>query len=112
MQQDRSAPHYAPNALSADRFPPELDFDYNRNSNLDLVNFTDAELARHFFDWRKAESRTGSAQSFREHFLPLISQVTDTLEIGPFCGPQLRGSHVRYFDIADREGLIEKAVEL
>jgi hypothetical protein len=41
-----------------------------------------------------------------------MSQSVDTLEVGPFCGAQLRGDKVRYFDIAGREALIEMAKQL
>jgi hypothetical protein len=81
-------------------FPPVLDLDYYRCVNSDLRSFTDYELISHFDRWGIMEGRAGSLQSFREQFLPLISQTVDTLEIGPFCGPQLRGDKVRYFDIA------------
>src|SRR5256885_1192954 len=91
------------------RFSPVLDLDYYRSVNSDLRSLTDDELISHFDRWGKMEGTAGSPQSFREHFLPLISQTVDTLEIGPFCGPQLRGDKVRYFDIAGREGLIEMA---
>jgi SAM-dependent methyltransferase len=91
------------------RFPPVLDLDYYRSVNSDLTSFTDYELRSHFDHFGKTEGRAGSPQSFREQFLPLISQTVDTLEIGPYCGPQLRGDKVRYFDIAGREALIEMA---
>jgi SAM-dependent methyltransferase len=107
MQQD-----HASVARSAESFAPELDVDYYRSSNADLANFTSSDLVQHFLHCGKAEGRAGSPLSFREQFLPAMSQVADTLEIGPFCGPLLRGPHVRYFDIADREALIEKAVAL
>jgi SAM-dependent methyltransferase len=91
------------------RFPPVLDLDYYRSVNSDLTSLTDYELISHFDRCGITEGRAGSPQSFREQFLPLISQSADTLEIGPFCGAQLRGVKVRYFDIAGREALIEKA---
>lgn len=94
------------------RFPPVLDLDYYRSGNSDLTSFTDDELISHFDRWGMTEGRAGSPQSLREHFLPIISQTVDTLEIGPFCGAQLRGDKVRYFDIAGREALIEMAKQL
>jgi SAM-dependent methyltransferase len=90
-------------------FPPVLDLVYYRSANSDLRSFTNEELINHFDHFGKNEGRAGSPQSFREHFLPLMSQTVDTLEIGPFCGAQLRGDKVRYFDIAGREALIEMA---
>jgi SAM-dependent methyltransferase len=94
------------------RFLPVLDLDYYRSVNNDLRSLTNEELTSHFDHFGKTEGRPGSPQSFREHFLPLMSQSADTLEIGPFCGAQLRGDKVRYFDIAGREALIEKAKQL
>lgn len=93
-------------------FPPVLDLDYYRSANSDLRCLTDDELISHFDHCGKAEGLPGSAQSLREHFLPLISQTVDTLEIGPFCRPQMRGDKVRYFDIAGREELIERAKQV
>jgi SAM-dependent methyltransferase len=93
-------------------FPPVLDLDYYRSANSDLRSLTDDELISHFDHWGKAEGLLGSAQSLREHFLQLISKAVDTLEIGPFCRPQLRGDSVRYFDIAGRGELIEKGKQL
>lgn len=94
------------------QIPPVLDFNYYRGANADLRNFTDEELLNHFVHYGMAEGRAGSPQSIRENFLQLISKEANTLEIGPFCGPQLRGDRVQYFDIADRETLIQKAIEL
>jgi GT2 family glycosyltransferase/SAM-dependent methyltransferase len=93
-------------------FPAELDFAYYRGANNDLKHFTDEELLSHFEKYGRAEGRAGSALSFREEFLKNVNDAGDTLEIGPFCNPQLRGDNVRYFDIADRETLIQRAVAL
>ncbi len=95
-----------------ERFLPVLDLDYYRSVNSDLRSLNDEELISHFDRWGKTEGRAGSPQSFREHFLSIISQTLDTLEIGPFCSPVLQGDKVRYFDIASREALIEKAIQL
>jgi SAM-dependent methyltransferase len=93
-------------------FPLALDLSYYRRHNIDLKTLTDDELAAHFADWGEAEGRAGSALSLRENFLKVIPQGADTLEIGPFCAPQLRGEKVRYFDIASREDLIIRAGQL
>jgi len=93
-------------------FPRSLDFNHYRNANADLSTMRDNELINHFEEWGRKEGRAGAAQSFREYFIPLISTELETLEIGPFCGPLLRGDNVRYFDIADRDTLIERANQL
>jgi SAM-dependent methyltransferase len=94
------------------RFPPVLDLDYYRSVNSDLRSLTDDELISHFDRCGKTKGSPGSPLSFREHFLSIIPQPLDTLEIGPFCSPVLRGDKVRYFDIAAREALIAKAIQL
>ena len=93
-------------------YPPFLDLNYYRSANSDLRNFTDDQLIVHFRDYGKIEGRAGSPCSFRENFLAILTKDANTLEIGPFCGPQLRGEKIRYFDIADRDSLIKKAIEL
>ncbi len=92
--------------------PPELDPDHYRRANPDLAGLTGDQLKSHFDLYGRDEGRAGSPHSFREHFLTLLSQTADTLEIGPFCLPQVRGERVRYFDIADREELIRRALEI
>lgn len=47
--------------------------------------------------------------AYRKNFIPLIDTSTPTLEIGPFFSPALRGGDVYYFDVLDRDGLIEHA---
>jgi SAM-dependent methyltransferase len=101
-----------PKQTTKARFPQALDLDYYRSVNGDLRSFADEELISHFDRCGKTEGRAGSQLSFREHFLTILSQGADTLEVGPFCGPQVRGDKVRYFDIAGREALIEMAKQL
>jgi hypothetical protein len=105
-------PETEPAVESVQDFPPVLDLKHYGSAYEDLRSFSNDELIRHFIDWGEKEGRAGSPLCFREYFVPIISKDISTLEIGPFCGPLLRGDHVRYFDIADREALIEKAQQL
>ena len=93
-------------------YPQVLDLSYYRAVNSDLRTFTDDQLLDHFRNYGETEGRAGSPHSFRHNFLQNISPAARTLEIGPFCNPQLRGDHVRYFDVGDREYLIKRAIEL
>lgn len=93
-------------------YPPVLDLSYYRSVNSDLRDFADDQLQDHFRNYGEIEGRAGSPHCFRQTFLQLISPTARTLEIGPFCNPQLRGAHVRYFDVGDREYLIKRAIEL
>lgn len=45
----------------------------------------------------------------REQFVKLIPKDAKALEIGPFTKPAIRGENVKYFDVLDRPGLIERA---
>ncbi|WP_395666502.1 methyltransferase domain-containing protein [Methylocella sp.] len=98
--------------VEASAFPPELDLEFYRAANADLSGFDVAGLRRHFDLHGKAEGRAGSPLAYREHFLAAIPRDLQTLEIGPFCKPALRGGNVSYFDVADREALMRRAAVL
>lgn len=48
----------------------------------------------------------------RRSFLKSIPETGTKLEIGPFANPKLKGVDVSYFDIMDRESLVERAQSL
>ncbi|WP_395666501.1 methyltransferase domain-containing protein [Methylocella sp.] len=101
-----------PDAVAAPAGPPELDFEFYRAAHADLSGFDVAGLRRHFDLHGKAEGRAGSPLAYREQFVAAVPRDLDTLEIGPFCAPLLRGEHVFYFDVADREALMRRAAVL
>ena len=45
----------------------------------------------------------------RHDFTKQVNQELTSLEIGPFTAPALTGKNVKYFDVLDKQGLIEKA---
>ena len=45
----------------------------------------------------------------RKDFTNLVNQELSSLEIGPFNSPSLTGKNVKYFDVLDKQGLIERA---
>jgi SAM-dependent methyltransferase len=92
-------------------FPPEIDLDYLRQKYADLATFSDAELLSHYETCGKREGRIASPGGTRSGFISLISGDIRLLEIGPFCSPVFKGDRVRYFDVLDRVGLIERAKE-
>jgi len=49
-------------------------------------------------------------RNIRQEFVELISKTGSVLEIGPFWSPVCVGSHVKYFDILNREDLIKRAI--
>ena len=61
-----------------------------------------------YFD--KGEINIISVPYSRAQFIDNIQQSEGLqLEIGPYFTPVLKGDNVRYFDVLDKEGLIEKA---
>jgi SAM-dependent methyltransferase len=100
LQQDRTA------------LPLEFDPDFYRTLYPELIDRSDAALRNHFESIGRREGRQGSAASLRAGLVGLISKGESVLEIGPFCGPNLVGSNVFYFDIMDREGLVARAESL
>lgn len=89
--------------------PPVCDLAFYRKSNPDLRSLSDAQLTEHYLRFGRAEGRVGSAAALRENFLEYAAQHPSVLEIGPFCNPCLRGRGVKYFDVLDRQGLIDRA---
>lgn len=48
----------------------------------------------------------------RDDFIKLYSTMSAILEIGPFTHPGFKGENVKYFDVLDREGILERAKKL
>lgn len=48
----------------------------------------------------------------RSDFFNSLPKSNSILEIGPFYSPFCKGSHVKYFDILNREQLVERAMQI
>lgn len=68
-----------------------------------------ANLALERSDSEKALESAWRPPARRKPFLKLIDVTEDTLEIGPFCDPVVRGDKVSYFDVLDTDALRERA---
>lgn len=68
-------------------------------------NFDEDGLRQHYERFGINEGRQANALTHREDFVRLIPANADSLEIGPFYNPLLRGSHTRYFDVMDKAAL-------
>lgn len=97
--------------LVPDSRPPAYDPQIYRQENADLQAFDDAALLRHYLDHGRAEGRIASRIRQRSDFLALIPAEREVLEIGPFLNPCLRKEDrkVLYFDVLDRDHLVERA---
>jgi hypothetical protein len=93
-------------------FPLEFDTDFYRSIHADLWNHNAAALVDHYETFGRSEGRRATPAVPREEFLALFPSGVPTLEIGPFNNPIATGDNVRYFDVLDKEGLIERAKRL
>jgi SAM-dependent methyltransferase len=90
-------------------FPPEFDLSLYRKLYSDLAHLDDTDLKNHYERFGSREGRRANALNGRSDFINLIPASAKTLEIGPFCAPLLRGPTISYFDVLDKEQLIERA---
>jgi SAM-dependent methyltransferase len=90
--------------------PDEFDVLFYRTYD-DLCELTDEQLRNHYHKYGSIEGRLGTHWAFRENFVNLVPDGLQILEIGPFCNPSFRGRNVRYFDVLDKEHLIQRAVQ-
>lgn len=90
---------------------PELDVDFYRLIHADLSAFGDNAARAHYANHGQDEGRIASPAGHRVGFTGQISTVGAVLEIGPAVRPVLRGSNIRYFDVASSAGLIARALQ-
>lgn len=91
------------------RLPPVYDAVLYRSLYPDLSVLNDTDLAAHWNGPGQVEGRRAHSLVHRWDFIGLIPSDQYILEIGPFCTPMLAGPHVRYFDVLDKAGLINRA---
>jgi hypothetical protein len=93
-------------------FPLEFDPVFYKSIHADLWDHDATALVHHYETFGRAEGRRATPAVPREKFVTLLPSGVPTLEIGPFNNPVASGSNVRYFDVLDRDGLIERAKRL
>jgi SAM-dependent methyltransferase len=88
--------------------PASFDSGIYRALHPDLQRLTDEKLQRHYSEHGINEGRRAHSLPDRAAFAALANSV-EALELGPFQAPLLSGPGIRYFDILDRSGLLERA---
>ena len=86
-----------------------LDINFYGNYYSDLKNKTTEELVLHYLTHGENEGRLCSPLALRGGLIHECSMKKTILELGPFVNPILTGKNVFYFDVMDRECLIERA---
>jgi SAM-dependent methyltransferase len=89
--------------------PPELDHAFYRLVHDDLASMNDATLTKHFMAYGRNEGRIASPAAHRDGLVALVPRDSALLEIGPFTKPVFRGEGAFYFDVLDRDALVERA---
>ena len=92
-------------------FPSNFDCLIYKNNNQDLCNFTDEQLLNHYSVFGKNEGRICNQITNRYELIQSIDKNTSCLEIGPFDCPVLIGPTIKYFDVLNKEDLIERAIK-
>lgn len=78
----------------------------------DLHGKTATELNTHYQSVGELEGRIASPFSIPKGLLSIVCSSDSVLEIGPFGSPLVLGQRVKYFDILDRNALIERAFKV
>jgi hypothetical protein len=95
--------------LRAGSIAPEFDPPFYRSLHADLATFDDGALRQHFERHGRQEGRCASPAALRTGFIAQIPLDGSVLEIAPSVRPALRGDQVRYFELTNRAGLIDRA---
>ena len=90
-------------------FPLNYNNKIYKENNLDLILFTDEELYNHYINYGINEGRICNEIKSREDIIKFIPDSFSCLEIGPFDCPVIKGTNVKYFDVLNRNELIERA---
>ncbi|MEX6509127.1 methyltransferase domain-containing protein [Jiella sp. M17.18] len=88
---------------------PEFDHQFYRLVHEDMRDWSAGELEDHFKHHGIREGRIGSACAHRLGFIASFPEQGSFLEIGPFTKPALSGRNVKYFDVLDKQKLLERA---
>jgi SAM-dependent methyltransferase len=94
------------------KFPPEFDAVHYQAIHPDLGHMQTEELAQHWIHQGIKEGRQGGRVADHHQFAALIPDNAKVLEIGPFNRPLKTGPDVKYFDVLDRDELIQRAQKI
>jgi SAM-dependent methyltransferase len=76
----------------------------------DLQGMGADALMQHYQRFGEAEGRVAAVYATRQGLFTALKPSDSVLEIGPFTNPIVVGQRVKYFDVLDKQALIERAV--
>jgi len=95
-----------------DLFPQVFDCEIYKQNNSDLKDMSEDDLFHHYIRDGKKEGRKCSLITHRGDLIKLIPDNLSCLEIGPFDNPVLTNCNVKYFDVLNKEDLLERSKNL
>lgn len=94
-------------------FPENFDCAFYQKNNVDLKHLQNKQLINHYKINGENEGRVCSKILNRHSLVSYINtDELSCLEIGPFDVPVLKGTNVKYFDVLNKEGLINRATKI
>lgn len=90
-------------------FPPNFNQSIYKSRNKDLILLDKNNLYNHYLNFGINEGRITNEIQNRTDIINLIPKKFNCLEIGPFDCPILKGENIKYFDVLNKEQLIERA---
>jgi hypothetical protein len=87
-------------------FPLSFDYLVYKKNNVDLQNFNQYELIKHYRDFGEKEGRICSQVYDRQSFISLVPDSENTIEIGKLDKPVCR--YAKNVDVFSREDLVKK----
>lgn len=90
-------------------FPPNFNSSIYKIYNIDLILLNKNNLFNHYLNFGINEGRITNEIKNRNNIAEFIPTNFNCLEIGPFDCPVLKGNNIKYFDVLNKEQLIERA---
>ena len=90
-------------------FPLSYNYKIYKLKNIDLILLDNEQLYNHYLNFGINEGRICNEIESRQDITKFISNDFKCLEIGPFDCPVIKGENVKYFDVLNKEELIERA---
>jgi hypothetical protein len=89
--------------------PPEFDPNFYRLLHDDVQKLNDEDALTHFNEIGRASGAISSPAAHRAGFLKALPRYADIIEIKPSTKPTILGPNVKYFDVCDKNDLIERS---
>jgi hypothetical protein len=95
--------------VGAGTLPLEFDPNFYRMLHDEVQKLSDEEALAHYNEIGRASGAIGSPAAHRAGFLQALPRHADIIEIKPSTKPAILGPNVKYFDLYNKNDLIDRA---